>query len=714
MRPVYFVLLPLLASGVVAAEENLERIEVRSSFRPGGEYQVPGSTTLIDSQRLDDEGARHSEELMGRIANLNWAGTGSRPRFLQIRGVGETEDYRGIPTSAVGVFIDDIDLTGLGTIASLYDIEQVEVLRGPHSTRFGGSAMAGALYYSSAEASNQRDSGAEASVGDDDLLSLAAHNGGQLGQHDNISYRLAVHGLQQDGFRDNSYLGREDTNGRDELTLRGKLNWQINPQLNAKLALLHGDFDNGYDAWTLDNNGFETLTDQPGFDSQRTTGSSLRLDWQGEQVGLTSITSGAVTDHRNAYDGDWANPGYWAARSCTDYYDENGNGDDSDLIPCQYDYWWDKQARRHNLNQEVRLLSTENSRLFAGSTDWLLGVWGQNLSETNDLDSSYNGYPDTVLVSDTDVQAWALFAQLDSQLSRSWLLSLGARSEQRRLDYQDDSGESFSPDENLWGGHIALRYLLANEREIFAKLARGYQAGGFNMGLPAQFAAYNSYDSETLYNGELGVKGSWLQGELNSQLTLFYMIRDDQQVNGSVQDPANPEDFILYTANAAQSSSYGAELEGSWMPVDSWEFYASIGLLHSQFDDYLAAQSDGSFLDQEGRALAHAPNWQGALGATWRDGSGWFSNLQLAASDDFYYSDDHNQQADGYATLGARFGYEGRQWAAYLWGRNLTDEKYSVRGFYFGNEPDQDWAAKVYERYADPRQIGLTVRYQWL
>lgn len=691
----------------------LEVMEVRSSFRPGNEYLVPGSATLIDSWRLNDEGARHSEDLMGRIANLNWAGTGSRPRFLQIRGVGEVEDYRGVPTSAVGIFIDDIDLTGLGTIANLYDIEQVEVLRGPHSTRFGGSAMAGAIYYSSNEASQQQEAGAEASLGNDDLLSLAAHSGGQLGQHDNISYRLAIHSLQQDGFRDNSYLGRDDTNARDELTLRGKLHWQINPQLSAKLALLHGDFDNGYDVWTLDNNGFDTLGDQVGIDSQRTTGSSLRFDWQSEKVGLTSITSGAVSDHRNAYDGDWANPDYWAARSCTDYYDENNNGSSSDQIPCQYDYWWDKKARRHNLNQELRLLSTKNSRLFAGTTDWLLGVWGQNLKESNDLDSSYNGYPDTLLESKTKVKAWALFAQLDSQLSQSWLLSAGARGEQRRLDYHDDAGDAFNPDENLWGGHLALRYLLDEERELFAKLARGYQAGGFNMGLPERFSEHQQYDSETLYNGELGLKGRWLEGKLNGQVTLFYMRRDKQQVAASIQDPSNPEDFTLYTANAAQSSSYGAELEGNWLPSNHWEFYASLGLLRSKFDDYRAAQSDGSFLDQQGRELAHAPNWQAALGATWRAGSGWFSNVQLSASDSFYYSDDHNQRADSYTTLGARFGYEATQWAAYLWGRNLTDEKYSVRGFYFGNEPDQDWAPKVYERYADPRQFGLTLRYQW-
>ena len=702
-----------LACAATAADEPIETITVRSGFRADAAEAVPASVSVIDAARIADSGAVNVEDLMGTIANLNWAGTGSRPRFFQIRGVGETEDYRGVPSNAVGVVVDDIDLTGVGMATSLYDLDQLEVLRGPHSTRFGGSAMAGLLYYSSAEPSAEAEGGAEATIGDDDLVSLAAHSGGQVGLHDDIRYRVAVQSHKQNGYRDNAYLGSDDSNGRDELTLRGKLGWQVTDQLKASLAVLHADFDNGYDAWTLDNNGFTTLSDEPGFDSQRTTGSSLRFDWQGQQVGVTSITSGAATDHRHAYDGDWANPGYWAGRDCVDYYDENGNGDDSDLIPCQYDYWWDKQAERRNLNQELRLLSTKNSRLFAGTTDWLVGVWGQRLDESNDLDSRYNGYPDQVVQSDTAVRSWALFGQLDTELSERWRLSLGARSEQRQLRYDDSDGESFNPDEQLWGGHLALSYLLDEQRELFAKVARGYQAGGFNMGLPEEFRQYQAYDSETLYNSELGLKGSGFDGRLQGQLVLFYMVRDNQQVNGSVQDPANPQDFILYTTNAARSNSYGAEIEGSWLLLPSVELYASLGLLQSEYDDFLAAQSDGSFLDQQGRELAHAPNWQGALGATWRSGSGWFSNLQLAASDDFYYSDDHNQMADGYATLGARFGYEASQWSAYLWGRNLTDEKYSVRGFYFGNEPDQDWAPKVYERYADPRQIGVTVRYLW-
>ncbi|TAA48071.1 TonB-dependent receptor [Corallincola spongiicola] len=707
--------LPVFSAAPTVADEDIEHIKVTSSFRSESLQHSASSITVLDSSLIQDEGGEHFEDLLHNVANLSWAGGSSRPKYFQIRGVGEQEEYQGAPNSSVGFVVDDIDLSGLGMTSSLYDIEQVEVLRGPQGTRFGANALAGMIYTTSNDPTDTREFGAEISGGQEDLFSYAGFASGPVDNSGDLLYRVSIQQHNENGFRDNDYLGSDDSNERDELTLRSKFRWFASDELQVDLALLYANFDNGYDAWTLDNNGFTTLTDQPGKDKQETTGGSLKLNWElNEFVDLVSISSAAHTNHRHAYDGDWANPEYWSALSCTDYYDENGNGDFTDQIPCQYDYTWDKQATRDTYTQEVRLLSTEESRLFSGTTDWLTGLYIQRLEEDNDLESYYNGFPDLFLQSDYEATSIALFGQLDTQLNAATSLSLGLRVEQRDASYDDDGGDSFDPDETMWGGHITLNYLINERWQSYGKLARGYKAGGFNTGLPDDFSDNREFDSETLDNLEFGIKGYWPEQQVSVQAALFYMHRDDQQVEASTQDPNNPQRFFLYTANATNSDSYGLELETSWQATDNLTLYSSLGLLDTEFDDYVVTQADGSELDLSGRELAHSPNYQFSIGATWRNDEGWFANINLNGSDGYYYSDNHDQKADSYELLNARLGYEKEDWSVYLWGRNITDEKYGVRGFYFGNEPDQDWAPKLYERYGDPQQFGVTFRYHYL
>lgn len=695
----------------VPADGDIERITVTADFREVTLDQNPSSISILDNQRIQDEGGEHFEDLLHNIPNLNWAGGSSRPRFFQIRGVGEVEEYQGAPNTSVGFVVDDIDLSGLGMAASMFDLQQVEVLRGPQSTRFGANALAGSIYVKSNAPTDTPEYGAEVSAGEEDLRTYAGYASGPINNEGTLLYRVSVQQHEENGFRDNAYLGKDDTNERDELTLKGKLRWEASDDFTADLSLLYVDYDNGYDAWTLDNNGFTTLTDEPGVDTQETKGASLKLNWAAhEAFDLVSITSAADTDHRHAYDGDWANPEYWASRECT-AYDENWNP--IGVEPCVYDYLWDKDAERTTYTQEFRLLSTEASRIFNQTTDWLVGVYASYLDEENDLDSFYNGWPDVLVESEYDATHLAAFAQLDSDLADDLILSVGARVERREADYDDDSGESFDPSETMWGGHLSLRYLITDNHEVYGRLARGYKAGGFNMGLPDNLSNQKEFDTETLYNAEAGVKGNWLDQTVFMQLSVFYMQRDDQQVDESIQDPDNPQRFFLFTSNAAESSSYGLELEGNWLTTDNLTLYGSLGLLETEFDDYLAGQSDGSQIDKSGRSLAHAPRWQYTLGGTWRHDQGWFANLNVSGSDAYYYSDSHDERSDVYHIVNTRLGYEQESWSIYAWGRNLFDEEYAVRGFYFGNEPDLDWAPKLYERYGDPQQFGVTFRYDF-
>lgn len=686
---------------------EMEVMVVTADFRSASVSNVASSISVLNKQQLEDESSQNFQDVISAVPNMNWSGGSSRARYFQIRGVGDQEEYQGAPNSSVGFFVDDIDLSGLGMASNLFDIQQVEILRGPQSTLYGGNALAGAIYLKSAEPTANFESGVELSAGTDALMSLGAYASGALDEESNLLGRISVSSLQQNGFMENIYLGRDDTNQRDEQSAKAKLRWYARDDLQLDLTLLHGNFDNGYDAWSLDSNGSTTNTDRPGVDTQKTNGGGLRIAWQAsDNWSLESLTSIVDTEQRHAYDGDWSNPDYWSGVTC---YGE----------PCVYDYWWDKNANRSNITQDMRVLSTEAGRIFAGTTDWLFGVYYNRLSEDNHLEIEQRYAPGPLEFSELNSEyratKWSGFGQLDSYLGQ-WHYSMGLRLESWDSEYSDDSlsaDNSFSPSEMMWGGHVSLSYEFADGDTLYGKVARGYKAGGYNMNLPATLSQYRTYESETLYNYELGYSANWFEGIVDSRITVFYMDRQDQQVDASIQIP-NSGDFQLYTANATSSTNYGAEAEGNWYVTDSLKLYASVGLLKATYDTYLYETEQNVYVDLSGRELAHSPTYNYHIGGSWRSDSGWFANLNITGMDAFYYSDSNDFQSDNYRLLNMRLGYESNSWSVYLWGRNLTDEQYGVRGFNFANEPNLEWADQQYVRYGDPRQIGVTFKYDYL
>ncbi|WP_413472882.1 TonB-dependent receptor [Shewanella baltica] len=685
---------------------EMEVMVVTADFRSSSLEKMPSSITVIDSQKIQDESAQHFEDLLNSIANFNWSGGSSRPKYFQIRGVGEQEQYQGAPNSSVGYIIDDIDLSGIGMVSSMYDLQQVEVLRGPQGTRYGANALAGLIYLKSNDPTDVFEHGAEVSLGDDNLRTFSGFSSGPLTDSGKLLYRVSLQQHQQNGYHDNLYLGRDDTNGRDEFSGRAKLRWYATDDLQFDLTVLHADFDNGYDVWSLTNSPTQTTSDQPGVDSQRTTGAGFKATYSGaEAFELTSLTSFANTDHHYSYDGDWSNPEYWASKQCS----ENSN-----LAPCQYDYFWDKTGQRKTVSQEFRLSSTEQGRIFADSTDWLLGVYAMNLKEDNQLYSEYNTWPDEVLDSEYEATNYALFGQLDTDLGSDYALSVGLRLERRNSHYSDTNNDNFDPSETMWGGHIAVSKVLNDSHNAYVRVARGYKAGGFNMTLPVELNDKKEFSTETLYNYEIGLKSHWLAGLIDTNLALFYMDRQDQQVAASQQDPDKPQRFILFTENAGSSNNYGAELDATWYATDNLQIYSSLGWLETAYGDYQYQDKYGTEVDLSGRDLAHSPHFTYSLGGTYRTNSGWFTNLNLSGKSEFYYSDSNESRSEPYTIVNARVGYEASAWSAYLWGRNLFNEEYGVRGFYFGNEPDNGWAEKQYIRYGDPRQIGVTFNVKFM
>ena len=666
---------PFLCSSAAGA---LPEVLISAALRDTTLTLLPASVTVLGPDVLDSAGVSHFADVLGAVPNLNFAGGTSRPRYFQLRGIGEVEQYEGAPNSSVGFLIDDIDFSGVAMPAALYDAARVEVLRGPQGTAVGANALAGLISLTTQAPQDRTLLRADAELGDYGLRSGGLVFNDTLADGDG-AYRLVAHAYRSDGYRRNAYLGRNDTNGFDENLLRGKLRWQLAPDLRADVTLLFTDINNGYDAWSNDNTRI-TQSDRPGQDAQRSLAAALRLTYDGfAGFTLRSISAYADSHIRYSFDGDWGNEAYWG-------------------IYAPYDFYERTVRERRTASQELRAVSTNSS-----GPRWVAGVYALRLTESNDLLDLYNGDVYRSLVSDYAATNVAAYGQVDVDLSSRWLLSTGLRFERHAARYDDSNALKFSPADNLWGGHISLSYQVAEGQSAYATLTRGYKAGGFNLGtsLPE---ARRRFGPESLYNLEAGFKTRSADGQFDTQTSVFYMRREQQQVASSYQsDPADPLTFMYITDNAARGENLGVESSLGWQPVTGLRLATSLGLLRARFLDYTPAG-----VSLAGRDQAQAPHYQFSVAADYRFAAGFFAHADLTGKDGYYFSSTTEQRSGAYQLLNLRLGYDAGAWTASLGARNALNGRYAVRGFFFGNEPP-DYTPKSYLNIGDPLQLGASV-----
>jgi outer membrane receptor protein involved in Fe transport len=697
----------MLSARVLAADtgsdQPLDEIVVTATLRSTSLEEMPGSVSVVSGRTLHDAGQEHFEDVLPLVPNLNWAGDTSRPRYFQIRGIGELQQYQGAPNPSVGFLIDDIDFSGLGSAATLFDVDHIEVLHGPQGTLYGANALAGLIYVKSADPSATFGGRAELDVGDYNERSYGAVLTGPVSALDS-AFRLAVQRYTSDGFYHNAYLARSDTDNRDELTLRGKWRYEPSAAWRVDLTLLRAQIDNGYDAFAIDNSR-TTQSDHPGVDRQNSTGLSARSTYTGLGPTLTTIATYADTKVNYGFDADWGNPLLWA--------------------PYTFDFTEYQVRQRSTRSLEARLADTPAAKSAHG-VSWLFGVYAFELRESltdtsaglylDPFDATQNSQSLTVISSEYRSRNGAVYGQLDGNFSERARWSLGVRGERHTANYNDTStnlnapttANHFNPSDNLWGGQASIDYRIADGQHVYALIARGYKASGFNLspGLPANQLQFSP---ESDLNLEIGHKAQMDDGRLRIDTSLFYMVRHNEQLlTGEQLDPSNPNTFIFFTGNAKSGFNYGLESTLDWTTAHNLEFGGSLGLLQSKYHGFV---QNGLTLPD--RALPHAPAWQAAINATWRDPRGPYARLDITGMGSFLYDLPPNQtRSSAYGLVNGKLGWDTPRWEAYVWGRNLLDKNYTVRGFYFGDEPP-NFTYKLYTQLGEPRNWGLhfTIRY---
>ncbi|MDC1469163.1 TonB-dependent receptor [Gammaproteobacteria bacterium] len=679
--------------------DPIEEIVVKGSWRQTSAAQEDSSVIFLSSDVIKAQSMKHFEQLSFLVPNLNFAASDSRARYFQIRGIGERSGYQGTPNSSVGFLIDDIDYSGQGGIATTFDLDQIEVYRGPQGSRIGANALAGLIYIQTKDPTDTFEGTSEVTIGSYGTKSAGVAFGGPLDQNPDITYRIALRKDKADGFRKNLYLKRLDTSRKDESTGRLKVNWQLADNTKIKFLISQVDLNDPADIWTIDGS-LNTLSDRQGMDSQKTNSYGMKVFHSFDGFELQSYTSSTDTNVIFSYDADWGN---------TDSH-----------FPYVYDYFSETLRDRKSFNQEFRAVS--NSADFQKNSffEWVIGANYLELKETNlkkddglygDPSDPYGPYASASSSSSKYKSSnFSVFGNLDYLLSASLKFSIGLRWEDWEADYSDSLQESFNPTDKMSGGKISLIKNMTNDTNMYASLARGYKQGGFNLGLGLDANSRNknlAYDPEFLTNYELGINTKLLDSRVTFNGVLFYSDREDQQVLISTQtDPSDPNTFSFLTQNAAEGVNHGLEINMDLDINESLSAFVNLGILKTEIKNWQSRQ------DLEGRSQAHAPERSYALGLNWAPTSHTYLAIDFTGKSSFYYSDSHNNKSKSYVLTNLNLGYVKNNWNYELWARNIFDEYYSVRGFYFGNEAP-NFIDTLYERHGDPMHIGLSIRYDF-
>jgi len=661
---------------------QLDTVKVSADFRQLDLMQIPSAITVVDENAIKQRNADHLESILSLAPNVNFAAGSSRGRFFQIRGIGERSQFVDPINPSVGLFIDGIDMTGLGSTASTFDIQQVEILRGPQGTAFGANALAGAINIKSNQPTKETKGYIEAKAGNYKTQAIGGAISGSLSEK--LTAKISVQSNTSDGYIENDFLNRKDTNNTDEQTVKSSLKWSEDLS-SYQLNLLHVKTDNGYDAFTIDNTR-NTQSDEPGKDSINMTGISLQTsNSNNPSFTVESNTEFSKSDSIYSYDYDWMNLGY-RGNPDTDFekFDRNST----------------------NGSVDIRLLSSPNSRIFDNSTDWITGAYTKKNKQELTKTRIKNDVLNTNYSNEYNSTSTAIYSELTSFLSSTTHITYGFRVEDWNSNHTDSENFDRKLSEVLYGGKASLNSIL-NDNLFYINISRGYKAGGFN--------SDNSLEEEliefkTEYNlsTELGLKSILLSDRLKTNIAAFYISRKDMQTNNS-HTPDNGANYIIAINNAASGVNYGIEAEGSYLFSKNTTFNLALGLLETKISDYIQPYTN---IDISGRNQSHSPSYSFSASVDFNITHQINTSIEIEGKDKFFFSDSHDAQSESYELLNASINYLSNKWSISLTGKNLTDEKVETRGFSgWIQDPLETINPGKYTQFGSPRLVALQARY---
>jgi iron complex outermembrane receptor protein len=719
-----------------AQDTTLDPVMVTAQRRTENVQDVPVAVSTLDNEKLNilGSGGDDIRLLSGRVPSLLIESSFGRafPRFY-IRGLGNT-DFDLNASQPVSLIYDDVVqenpiLKGF----PVFDLEMVEVFRGPQGTLFGRNTPAGVVKFNSVRPSREMGGYFQASYGEDATVNIEGAVGGPIGK--NWSMRLSGMYQHRDDWVDNyepdgDLIEKNAFEGYDEAA--GRLQFLYEPSedfsalINIHARTLEGTarmfranvFENGSQGLV---SGFdEDVVSIDGSNNQDldSSGGSLRISKNFGNVTLHSITGYETVDVLSRGDIDGGFGAVFAPPS--------GPG----FIPFPAESA-DGLSDHDQLSQEIRLESRE-----WGAFDWQAGIYHFDEEITIDsfnYDTLANGVQNGYARQDQDNEAWAVFASMDYEVSDAWTLGAGIRYTDDEKDFTAQrtqspiGGGAIGPidasaaDEN-WSWDVSATWGVSDDTNIYARVAQGFRApsiqGRLLFGNVVSVA-----DSEEILSFEAGVKTSLFDDRARLGLTVYSYTMDDQQLT-AVGGATNFNTLI----NADQTDGMGVELDFEAFITDNLRVSIGASYNDTEIDDpNLGVQVCGAgctFTDPvtspaippfvpatvsiDGNRLPQSPEWIFSMMTDFRMpvGSGEFfaaSDIAYRSEVNFFLYESVEFEGESLIETGLRIGYawnDGKREVA-IFGRNLTDEIEAVGGIDFNN---------LTGFVNEPRRFGVSFR----
>ncbi len=730
------------------AGEIIEEIVTTARRREESLQEVPLSLTLLGGEALERVAAVDIVEIGKQSPNVTLEvsrGTNSTLTAF-IRGVGQQDPVAGFE-SGVGLYVDDVYFNRPhAAVIDLYEVERIEVLRGPQGTLYGRNTIGGAIKYVTKRIADEPEFKIRGGVGSYGQLDALFTASGAVTDNFRIGGTIAQ--FTRDGYGDNLTLGG-DNYSKDVFGARLTFEWDATDSLFLRLATDYTDdqSDPKFGHRLTDAN----VSNAPVLDDVFDTRGGLNVpDQEVESEGISLLAEWEANDN-------WTFKTIIADRS-----DETFSPIDFDSLPVD-----DLDVP---VNYENEQFSLEVQGLY--SSDRLNGVLGYYYLDAN----AFNEF-DVVLgptgalpavgvpglnantLGDVDTKTWSVFADFSYDLSDTWSLSLGGRytsDERSSIILRRTFAGGISP---LFGGdavviattsdfnesdewtefspRVSLAWAPTDLDNLYFSYSEGFKGGGFDP--RAQTSQVPDLDNdgtvtdeeifdfvqflpETVRSYEIGWKTTRADGRFVSSLAVFFGDYEDVQIPGSVGVDTNndgiDDTFAGVTTNAGKAELPGIEWEAMFRFDDSWSANWAIGYLDAEYKEFIG----GGGVDVSDQAVfQNTPEWTATAGLTFEAPVSWFGrdgNFFLITS--LAYRDDASQfefpnpllDQDAFTLWDLSLVWEDEdgRWRAGIHGKNLTDEEYKVAGYNF---PTLGLEGNVTAFYGPPQTVTATVEYRF-
>ena len=719
------IAVPAVSIAQSGSEQNsgnmLEEVMVTAQRREQTMQEVPMSISAFTADQLAELQADNLDSIQGAVPNLNLVqGRGSNSSVnVFIRGVGQPDALQTFDP-AVGIYLDDVYMSRIqGGLFKLYDIERIEVLRGPQGTLYGKNTPGGAIRLITRTPGQEVEAQAGVMGGNYGRFQAKGYLSGPVS--DNFALGFSVLYDRRDGFVTDPSDGRE-YNDEDTLVTRLKGKWDVSDDFNVVFS---ADYTKEDVALTLGRMEAALISvDLALGPVVRVPAPTTKYDF----LTRTSMsnTPGQETDN---YGGNvtlnWDINQSTSFRSITAYRKlETASYIDIDATEYELgDVFVGLDQKQ--FSQEIQFLGDNGDNL-----NWVAGLYyldekvpSNQIAFADDF-LLFGGVPisfERTIADDLNTTSYAAFGQVDIRFAERWNLGLGLRYTHEKKDYfrttstfsdilgVADPAYTFDDSDSWsdWTPTITLDYDLNNSVRFYGRLAKGFKSGGFN-GRANSPADNSTFDPETVWTAELGAKTVMADGKFQANYSIFTSDYDDFQARVSVADGI---DFRFPVLNAAKLDISGAEVEMMWMPVEPLQLSTQIGYLKSKYGQGGFAGSDGVLDDP-----AFSPKWTARFAGMYTFDLSGGSSLSFSAAANYRdamwlsvdnvvpLSEDDYWLLDGFVSWVSDTG----RWTLNAGIKNATDKVYKVEGQEFRSVGNIQTAY-----YGHPRTYTLSVDYRF-